>query len=383
MGDNNAIFLEILEWFDKTGQEIVQRIPSNGSGEIKFGAQMIVRESQAGVFFYNGKAMHVFNAGRHTLKTANIPILNKILSIPWGMTSPLRAEAYFINMRVFPDLKWGTRDPVAFKDNELGLIRLRAFGMFNIRVIQPLLFINSLIGTMANFTTADIEQYLGRVIVSRLNDYMGEHLDTILNLPGKYETMAEGLQKGLVDEFSKFGLGLTDLFITSITPPQDVQKLMDDRSALGLFQDMNKLMQLKAATAMEKASENPGTAGQGMGMGLGFMVPSMISKMTETQASGSTSRSDSSSGTSEETKQKCPDCGQMIPHDAGFCPFCGHQIMVFEQCSNCGKNLSANARFCPRCGTKSDKKKSDIFCPKCGNKNLMNSNFCNGCGEHL
>jgi len=383
MGDNNTIFLEILEWFDKTGQEIVQRIPANGSGEIKFGAQMIVRENQAGVFFYNGKAMHVFNAGRHTLKTANIPILNKILSMPWGMTSPLRAEAYFINMKVFPDLKWGTRDPVAFKDNELGLIRLRAFGMFNIRVIQPLLFINSLIGTMANFTTTDIEQYLGRVIVSRLNDYMGEHLDTILNLPGKYETMAEDLQKGLVDEFSKFGLGLTDLFITSITPPQDVQKLMDDRSALGLFQDMNKLMQLKAATAMEKASENPGTAGQGMGMGLGFMVPSMISKMTETKISESTSSSDSGSRAAEEIKQKCPDCNQMIPHDAGFCPFCGHQIMVFAQCSNCGKNLSANARFCPRCGTKSDKKKSDIFCPKCGNKNLMNSNFCNWCGEHL
>ena len=375
MGDNNKIFLEVLEWFDKTGQEIVQRIPAHGSGEIKFGAQMIVRENQAGVFFYNGKAMHVFKAGRHTLKTANIPILNKILTIPWGMTSPLRAEAYFINMKIFPDLKWGTRDPVAFKDSELGLIRLRAFGMFNIRVIQPLLFINSLIGTMANFTTEDIEQYLGRVIVSRLNDYMGENLDTILNLPGRYETWAEGLQKGLVDEFSKFGLGLTDLFITSITPPQDVQKLMDDRSAMGLFKDMNKLMQLKAATAMEKASENPGSAGEGMGMGLGFMVPSMISSMTKPQTPNARP--------AEETKQKCPDCSQMIPHDAGFCPFCGHQIMVFEQCSNCGKNLSANAKFCPRCGTKNDQKKPDIFCQKCGAKNLINSNFCNGCGEHL
>ncbi len=375
VGNNNIIFLEVLEWFDKTGHEIIQRIPGQGSGEIKFGAQMIVRENQAGVFFYNGKAMHVFKAGRHTLKTANIPVLNKVLSIPWGMTSPLRAEAYFINMKIFPGLKWGTRDPVAFKDNELGLIRLRAFGMFNIRVIQPLLFINSLIGTMANFTTEDIEQYLGRVIVSRLNDYMGENLDTILNLPGRYETWAEGLQKGLVDEFSKFGLGLTDLFITSITPPQDVQKLMDDRSAMGLFKDMNKLMQLKAATAMEKASENPGTAGEGMGMGLGFMMPSMISSMTKPQTSNSIQ--------AEETKQKCPDCSQIIPHDAGFCPFCGHQIMVFEQCSSCGKNLTANARFCPRCGTKTDQKKPEIFCQKCGGKNLMNSNFCNGCGERL
>jgi len=374
MGQNNVVFLEVLEWFDRTGQEIVQRIPAQGSAEIKFGAQMIVRESQAGIFFYNGKAIHVFGAGRHTLKTANIPILNKILSIPWGMTSPLRAEAYFINMKVFPDLKWGTRDPVAFKDSELGLIRLRAFGMFNIRIIQPLLFINSLIGTMANFTTADIEAYLGKVIVSRFNDYMGGNLDTILNLPGKYEAWAEGLQKSLTDEFSRFGLDLTDLFINSITPPPDVQKLMDDRSALGLFDDMNKLMQLKTATAMEKAAENPGAAGQGMGMGLGFMVPSMISRMTEPQVSAPAPK---------EAGQKCPDCGKMIPHDAGFCPFCGHQIMVFEQCASCGKNLSPSAVFCSQCGTKAEKKKAAKFCHACGTENLMNSNYCNNCGEQL
>jgi len=374
MGQNNTVFLEVLEWFDKTGHEIVQRFPSEGSGEIKYGAQMIVRENQVGIFFYNGKAIHVFGAGRHTLKTGNIPVLTKVLSIPWGMTSPLRAEAYFINMKIFPDLKWGTRDPVAFKDSELGLIRLRAFGMFNIRVIQPLLFINSLIGTMANFTTADIEAYLGRVIVSRLNDYMGDNLDTILKLPGKYEAWAEGLQKSLTDEFSRFGLGLTDLFISSITPPQDVQKLMDDRSALGLFDDMNKLMKLKAAAAMEKAAENPGTAGQGMGMGLGFMVPPMISRMTESPAPGPEAKN---------TEATCPDCRQKISHDASFCPFCGHQVMVFEQCASCRKNLSPNAKFCSNCGTKVEKKEAGRFCQACGTENLMNSNYCNNCGEKL
>jgi len=375
MGHNNIVFLEVLEWFDRTGKEIAQRIPIEGSAEIKFGAQMIVRENQAGIFFYNGKALHVFGPGRHTLKTGNIPILNKILAIPWGLTSPLRAEAYFINMKIFPDLKWGTRDPVAFKDNELGLIRLRAFGMFNIRVIQPLLFINSLIGTVAGFTTTDIEEYLGRVIVSRFNDYMGENLDTLLNLPGKYEAWAKGLKKNLTDEFSKFGLGLTDLFISSITPPEEVQKLMDDRSALGLFDDMNKLMQLKTATAMEKAAENPGTSGQGMGMGLGFMVPSMVSKMMDEK---------SIDPKAEKISPKCPDCGSVVPEDAGFCPFCGHQILVFSQCSECGKNLSPNAGFCSKCGTKVDEKKpGSRFCKACGMENLKNSNYCNNCGEHL
>ncbi len=128
-------------------------------GEIKWGAQLTVRESQAAVFFYNGKAVDALGPGRHTLKTMNIPILTKILSAPWGMTSPLRAEVYIANMKVFPNLKWGTRDPVAFRDSELGLIRLRAFGIFNIRILQPVLFINSLVGTKASFGTEDLEEY--------------------------------------------------------------------------------------------------------------------------------------------------------------------------------------------------------------------------------
>ena len=185
MGNNNLVFLEVIEWFDDTGKEIVHRIPEQGSGEIKFGAQLTVRENQAAVFFYQGKAIEAYGAGRHTLKTANIPILTKMLSIPWGMTSPLRAEVYFVNMKVFTNLKWGTRDPVAFKDSELGLIRLRAFGVFNLRIIQPILFINRLVGTQGLFTTEEVEEYLNRVIVSRFNDYMGEKIDSILNLPEK------------------------------------------------------------------------------------------------------------------------------------------------------------------------------------------------------
>ncbi|MBC2742032.1 MAG: SPFH domain-containing protein, partial [Desulfosarcina sp.] len=125
MKGDNRVFLENLEWFDESGKELVHRLPEEGSGEIKWGAQLTVRESQAGVFFYKGKAVEAFGPGRHTLKTGNIPILTKIVSLPWGMTSPLRAEMYFVNMKVFTNLKWGTRDPVAFKDSELGLIRLR------------------------------------------------------------------------------------------------------------------------------------------------------------------------------------------------------------------------------------------------------------------
>ncbi len=375
MGTDNVIFLEVIEWFDESGKELVHRIPEQGSGEIKFGAQFIIRESQAGILFYKGKACDAFGPGRHTLKTGNIPILTKVLAIPWAMTSPLRAEAYIINMKVFPNLRWGTREPVAFKDSELGLIRLRAHGVFNIQVIQPLLFINTLVGTMGTFNTGEIEEYLKRVIVSRFNDHLGEHLDSLFNLPGTYEELSEGLQKRLVNDLGHFGLALTDLYITSITPPPEVQEAIDDRGRLNIIQDLDRLVKMKAAMAMEKAAESQGEAGAGMGMGLGFMMPAMF-------ADAFRPRTGSAAGSSP-VETHCPDCKQPISKDAKFCPNCGHQQIVFDQCVNCGKNLPPHAKFCPKCGHRADEKPAVRICSHCNAENLPGSAFCNQCGERL
>jgi len=379
MGTDNIVFLEVIEWFDETGRELVHRIPEKGSGEVKFGAQLIVRESQAGIFFYKGKACEAFGPGRHTLTTANIPVLTKILAIPWGMTSPLRAETYMVNMKVFPNLRWGTRDPVAFKDSELGLIRLRAHGVFNIQVLQPLLFINTLVGTMGRFTTEEIEQYLKRVIVSRFNDHLGEHLDSVLNLPGRYEELASGLQKRLEEDFLRFGLALTQLYITSITPPPEVQQAIDDRGRLNVIQDLDRLVKMKAAMAMEKAAESQGEAGSGMGMGLGLMMPAMFAEAFKPQPGAATGRPPQR----PSQQVNCPDCRHPIGKEARFCPLCGHQQLVFDQCVDCGKNLPPNARFCPKCGHRADGKPVPKVCASCKTENLPDSVFCNQCGERL
>ncbi len=378
MGTNNLVFLEILEWFDDTGKELVHRIPEKGSGEIKYGAQLTVRESQAGVFFYKGKAVEAFGPGRHTLKTANIPILTKLVSMPWGMTSPLRAEVYFVNMKVFTDLKWGTRDPVAFKDSELGLIRLRAFGVFNLQIVQPALFINRLVGTQGIFSTEEVEEYLNRVIVSRFNDYMGETLDSILELPSQYDELSEGLAKRLQKDFSHFGLNLTHLYMNAITPPPEVQKAIDDRSRMGVFKDMNKLMQMKAAMAMEKAagSEEGSGAGAGMGAGMGLMMPAMFAQYFTGGMAPAQPKDSQATAT-------CPECKAGIPVNAKFCPSCGHQLLIFTQCAGCGKNLTPGAKFCPRCGHAVEKKPTARFCPKCGTENLSDAVFCNQCGEKM
>jgi membrane protease subunit (stomatin/prohibitin family) len=374
MGTNNLVFLEVIEWFDETGKELVHRIPETGSGEIKFGAQLTVRESQAGVLFYKGKAIEAFGPGRHTLKTGNIPILTKILSVPWGMTSPLRAEVCMVNMKIFPNLKWGTMDPVAFKDSELGLIRLRAYGIFNIRVIQPLLFINSLVGTMGVFSTEGIEEYLKGVIVSRFNDHLGENLDSLLNLAGRYDELSKGLKTRLQEDFRHLGLGLSELYITSITPPPEVQQAIDDKSRINVIQDLDKLVKMKAAMAMEKAAESSGGAGAGLGMGLGFMMPGMFAEAFRTQ-NGSTP------AIPEEIK--CPDCGNAIPKESRFCPLCGHQQLIISQCASCGKNLPPSAAFCPRCGQPVSQRPRPITCSKCGTENLPGATYCNKCGEKL
>jgi membrane protease subunit (stomatin/prohibitin family) len=378
MQGNNRVFLENLEWFDESGRELVHRLPQQGSGEIKWGAQLTVRESQAGVFFYKGKAVEAFGPGRHTLKTGNIPILTKIASLPWGMNSPLRAEIYFVNMKVFTNLKWGTRDPVAFKDSELGLIRLRAFGVFNLRVVQPVLFINTMVGTQGMFTTEAIEEYLNRVIVSRFNDYMGEKIDSILNLPAQYDELSDGLTKRLHNDFKQFGLGLTQLYMNAITPPPEVQKAIDDRSRLGVFDDMNKLMQMKSAMAMEKAAEADGEGSMGMGTSLGLMMPAMFAQYFN--SSGKNSQNGAAAA-SENEMAVCQDCRSKIPLTAKFCPMCGHQQLVFTQCGNCGKNLPPNARFCSRCGHPTEEKPKPVICPQCGAENLAGARFCTQCGE--
>lgn len=370
MGTNNVVFLEVIEWLDNAGVEIIHRIPESGSGEIKLGAQLIVRESQCAVFFYNGKAYDVFSKGRHTLKTANIPILNKILSIPWAMTSPLRAEVYFVNMKVFPNLKWGTKDPVAFKDSQLGLIRLRAFGIFNLQVIQPVLFINSLIGTQGFYTTDEIRDFLSRVIVSRFNDYLGEKLDTVFSLPGQYESISQGLMERLREDFAHYGIGLQRLYIQSITPPEEVQKAIDDKSRLAVFDDINKLLKLKAAMAIEKISESSGNSGNAFGMGMGFMMPAMFTDLLKDK------------NTNDETI-RCDECNRPVSRDARFCSSCGHQLVIFRQCPSCSKNIPPSARFCPRCGKSVDLKPQNRICSKCNSENIPESIFCNQCGEKI
>jgi len=368
-----AVMMEILEWVDMTERDMIHRIPETGSLDIKAGAQLIVRDSQCAIFFKSGKGYDVLGPGRHTLTSLNVPILTRALSLPWGFKSPIRCEVYFVNHKVFTNLKWGTRDPVAFRDSELGLVRLRGYGVYTARILEPLLFINSLVGRQGAFNTDDISDYLRDVIVARVNDIFGEKLKTIFDLPKQYESLAKEIKEKIYNEFSKYGLELIDFYVTSITPPDEVQKMIDEKSSMQAVGDLNNFLKYSLAKAMATGGDIAQSgAGMGLGAGIGMIVPSML-----TNAFSAEERDLRKESLPTVT---CPKCGIDTPQNSRFCYKCGHEMVASNRCPECSTDLPLEASFCFACGKKLGEK---ITCGKCSAKLPPGSKFCTNCGEKI
>ena len=269
-------FIDIIEWTDSSSDTIVYRFGRHDN-EIKMGARLTVREAQKAIFVNKGQIADVFEPGMYTLETDNLPILSTLMGWRHGFHSPFKAEVYFVNMRRFTDLKWGTKHPITLRDAEFGPVRLRAFGTYVVRVGDPQVLLREIVGTDGHFTTGEITDQLRNLIVSRFADVLAESKIPVLDLAANYEELGQFVTERIKQEFANYGLELTTMLVENISLPPTVEEALDKRTSMGAIGDLRKYTQFQAANAMEEAAKNPGgMAGGGMGMGMGFAMANQM-----------------------------------------------------------------------------------------------------------
>jgi len=348
--------LDLIEHPDEYADEIVHRVPQSGSGEFRLGSQLVVRESQRAVFFRDGKALDLFGPGRHTISTNNIPLLTGLLGIPFGGDSPFRAEVYFVAMREFTDMKWGTPQPLVYRDAELGMVRLRAFGTYSMRVADPQLFVTQVVGSRGAYSTGAIDEFLKGVIINEFNDLLGETKTSILDIQGMTREIADTARHALGDDFERLGLQLTTFQIAAVTPPEEVQKRIDERSGMAALGDMRTYTQFQTAQAIRDAAQNEGAGGAGAATGVGFgagigMGQAMAESMRDAFAAPADTTPRPTSPAAPAT-MTCPNCQADIPAASKFCPNCGAQLQTAPvTCPKCGTTNTPASKFCTNCGT--------------------------------
>lgn len=350
-GDAMAV-LDLIEYPDEYSNELVHRVPQDDSGEFRLGSQLVVQESQQAVFFRDGKALDVFGPGRHTLSTNNIPLLTGLIGLPFGGKSPFRASVYFVSMREFTDMKWGTAQPAVYRDSELGMVRLRAFGTYSMKVADPQLIVTQVVGSRPSLTTNDLDDILRSTILNEFNDLLGGVQTTILDIQKMTREMADAARNALSSDFARLGLALTSFQISSITPPDDVQQKIDERSSMGALGDMGRYTQYKTAQAIGDAAKNPGGAGDmastGVGLGAGMSLgQAMAGAIRDSQNPQGQSQQAPAAAPATIT---CPNCHHQIPASSKFCPDCGYNLQG-TPCPKCGTVNPPGAKFCTNCGT--------------------------------
>jgi excisionase family DNA binding protein len=280
-----ARIIDVIEVPNQQQDEIVRRLPEYGAGDFRFGSQVIVREYQQAVFFRDGKAYDTFGAGRHTITTANAPLLTDLIKKVTDGRTPFTAEVYFVSMREFLDLKWGTAEPIPLRDSDLGLVRLRAFGTFSMQINDPALFVNKIVGAQGLYQTPQITRFLRGIIIARMTDLLGEMGRGLFDLPGLYDEIGAGARAKAQDDFASVGIQLRTLYVNNISPTEETARAIDERASMGAIGDMQKYMQFQMARGVRDAAQAEGGSmasagvGLGAGVGMGSAMAQMMSQM--------------------------------------------------------------------------------------------------------
>ncbi|MCC5955010.1 MAG: SPFH domain-containing protein [Natronohydrobacter sp.] len=262
-------FIDVIEWTDASRDTMVYRFERYGNS-IMYGAKLTVREGQMAVFIHEGQLADVFEPGMYMLETNNMPLLTALQHWDHGFNSPFKSEIYFVNTRRFAGLKWGTQNPVMLRDPEFGPLRLRAFGSYAVRVKDPVPFMREIVGTDGDFTQDKIAGQIRNIVVQKVSRVLAASGIPALDMAANTKDLSDVVAKAIAPTLEEYGLEMPELYIENISLPPEVEKVLDQRTSMGIVGDLNKFTQFSAAQAMQKAAEGGSDGGMGAGLGAGM-----------------------------------------------------------------------------------------------------------------
>jgi len=309
-------FIRVIQWSETEDGVLAYRYPMQDM-EIENGGQLTVRETQMAAFINEGRIADVFGPGLYTLNTRNLPILTDLLNWSKDFESPFKSDVYFFSARLQMDQKWGTGTPVTIRDKEFGAVRVRAYGTYAYKIADPRVFFTKVSGTRDVYFSADLEDQLRAMVVERMAGAFAESNVSFLDMAQNQSALAGKIAEAMKPGFANLGLEMSQFVVESVSLPEELQKVMDQRIGMSMAGDIGRLTQFETAESLEEAAQNPGgAAGMGVGLGAGAaMAQALIN-----QAVPGAGRGAAAAGA-----KFCTDCGKPVPAGAKFCPECGKQ----------------------------------------------------------
>lgn len=341
--------LDLVEYLDSTGNVLAARVPPDGSGELRLGSQCVVREGQLAFFARDGRFLDMLIPGRHTLTSANIPLLIDLLKLPFGNKSPFRADVYYVSLHQHTDLKWGTPQPIPMRDSQFGMVRIRAFGTYIVQVAEPRKLLTAVVGTRGRYTIQDVEEQLRSSIIARVADviaeWMRERKLSVIDLATEYDELSEAAHAALKKDFAGLGLELTRFYINTITIPEELERRLDQVGGVAAMGGLDGYTRFKAAEALQDAAQAGGNslAGAGVGLGAGMNLGALM-------GSALTPAAPPSPAPAAPPTKPCPKCQTSVLASAKFCNECGASLLP-AVCPKCSTPSQSGAKFCIECGT--------------------------------
>lgn len=358
---------------------LVYKCPSE---QFVLGSQLIVSQGQEALFLKGGEALDLFGPGTHTLSTGNLPLLNKLVNLPFGGKTPFTAEVYYINKTVKLDLRWGTSTAIPLEDPKYGLIlNICARGQYGIAINDSRLFLSRIVGAIPNGVIGDytvILKYFNGLINTKIksvtSEYMIKKQISFLEISSYLSELSDAFKNAIGDEFERFGIEVVNFFCEDIAPrPEDYEKLCRYKEELALGEGFYQ--QRRSLDILEKLAENPSSgsiANASMGLGIGLGAAGQFGNVFS-------GIGQNINVTKPDAHITCPKCGAQNNATMKFCGSCGSKLATTIVCPHCGKEVPEGMKFCGECG----KPLSASKCPSCGFENKPGMKFCGNCGEKL